>query len=305
MSGYIMDIRKSVGHSTVIQCAASIIILDDQNRVLLGKRSDNHMWGYSGGSVEIDEKIEDCARRELLEEMGIEALNMEFFYVNSGAEVHYVYPNGDEVSNIEIVFICRDWRGEPRMADGEVEELGFFNIDEITVDEISPPIRPVWRKLVERFDELTEMKVGLHDCRIDHAEIKDGVVTFDFPDGFFVLNGKEPKRTGKAKMTCRLADTDMEKPTVYVYVEKDGNVVREDWSERFFQALNRGEFEFEFVTTFNSYERVLYKGYIWSDTAPYHSECEIELHTAEIKYTCEPCKNEPRGRGYGVKRRKK
>nr|MCR5585452.1 hypothetical protein [Lachnospiraceae bacterium] len=183
--------------------------------------------------------------------------------------------------------ICRDWRGEPRAADGEVEELRFFNIDEITVDEISPPIRPVWRKLVERFYELTEMKVGLHDCRTDHAEIKDGVVTFDFPNGFFVLNGKEPKRTGKAKMTCRLADTDMEKPTVYVYVEKDGNAVREDWSDRFFEALNRGEFEFEFVTTFNSYQRVLYKGYIWSDAAPYHRECEIELHTTEIKYACE------------------
>ncbi len=46
MSGYIADIRKLVGHRTVIQCAASIIILDDQNRVLLGKRADNHMWGY-------------------------------------------------------------------------------------------------------------------------------------------------------------------------------------------------------------------------------------------------------------------
>ena len=79
MGGYIQDLRKIVGHRTLIQCAASIIILDDQNRVLLGKRSDNHMWGYSGGSVEIDEKIEDCAKRELLEEMGIEALNMEFF----------------------------------------------------------------------------------------------------------------------------------------------------------------------------------------------------------------------------------
>ncbi len=284
MSGYIADIRKLVGHSTVIQCAASIIVLDDQNRVLLGKRADNHMWGYSGGSVEIDEKIEDCAKRELLEEMGLEALDIEFFCVNSGAEVHYIYPNGDEVSNIEIVFICRDWRGEPAAADGEVEELRFFNVDEITVDEISPPIRPVWRKLVERFDELTEMKVGLHDCRTDHADIRDGAVSFDFPNGFFVLNGREPKRTGRAKMTCRLMDTDMEEPTVYVYTEKDGAVVREDWSDRFFEALNRGEFEFEFVTTFTSYQRVLYKGYIMSDTAPCHRECEIELHTAEIKY---------------------
>ena len=33
--------------------------------MLLGRRSDNHKWGYSGGAVEIDERAEDCARREL------------------------------------------------------------------------------------------------------------------------------------------------------------------------------------------------------------------------------------------------
>ena len=72
------------------------------------------MWGYSGGAVEIDEKIEDCARRELYEEMGITAGELELFYINSGPEAHYVYPNGDEVSNVEVVYICRDYKGEIR-----------------------------------------------------------------------------------------------------------------------------------------------------------------------------------------------
>ena len=67
MSGYIMDLRKIVGHRTLIQCAASIIILDDKNRVLLGRRTDNRLWGYSGGSVEIDEKVEDCAAAAMSE----------------------------------------------------------------------------------------------------------------------------------------------------------------------------------------------------------------------------------------------
>lgn len=39
------------------------------------------MWGYSGGAVEIDEKIEDCARQELYEEMGITAGELELFYI--------------------------------------------------------------------------------------------------------------------------------------------------------------------------------------------------------------------------------
>ncbi len=148
MSGYIMDLRKIVGHRTLIQCAASIIILDDKNRVLLGRRTDNRLWGYSGGSMEIDEKVEDCAKRELMEEMGLIADEIEFFMVNSGPEVHYVYPNGDEVSNIEIIYLCRKWHGEPVPQPEEVEELRFFAANEIDLTMISPPIRPVMKRLL-------------------------------------------------------------------------------------------------------------------------------------------------------------
>ena len=105
MTGYIAEMRELVGHRTLIQCAASIICVDEQGRILLGKRSDNKMWGYSGGAVEIDERVEDCAKRELYEEMGLTAEELTFFYVNSGPEAHYIYPNGDEVSNFEIIYI--------------------------------------------------------------------------------------------------------------------------------------------------------------------------------------------------------
>ena len=71
MTGYIAEMRKLVGHRTVMQCAASIMCVDEQGRLLLGRRTDNHLWGYSGGALEIDEKVEDCARRELEEEMGL------------------------------------------------------------------------------------------------------------------------------------------------------------------------------------------------------------------------------------------
>lgn len=109
------------------------------------------MWGYSGGAVEIDEKIEDCARRELYEEMGITAGELELFYINSGPEAHYVYPNGDEVSNVEVVYICRDYKGEIRPQPEEIEEIRYFSVDEIRMEEISPPIRAVMQKYTETF----------------------------------------------------------------------------------------------------------------------------------------------------------
>ena len=143
MTGYMAEMRKLVGHKTIIQCAASILCVDSDGRVLLGRRADNHKWGYSGGAVEIDERVEDCARRELYEEMGLIADQLEFFCVNSGPEAHYIYPNGDEVSNFEIVYLCRKWHGELKPQDGEMEELRFFTSEEIDLSEISPPIRPV------------------------------------------------------------------------------------------------------------------------------------------------------------------
>ena len=150
MTGYMQEMRKLVGHRTIIQCAASVICVDASGRALLGKRTDNHLWGYSGGSAEIDERAEDCARRELYEEMGLTADELVFFCVNSGPQTHYVYPNGDEVSNFEIVYLCHRWHGEPQARDGEMEELRFFAPEEIELDMISPPTRPVMAAFLQR-----------------------------------------------------------------------------------------------------------------------------------------------------------
>ena len=67
MSGYILELRKVVGHRPLIQTGASVLVEDSEGRILLQLRHDNHCWGYPGGSMEIDEELEDTARRELFE----------------------------------------------------------------------------------------------------------------------------------------------------------------------------------------------------------------------------------------------
>ena len=145
MSSYIADLRKIVGHRTLIHCAGSIIIENEKGEILLGRRTDNHMWGYAGGSIEIDERIEECAKRELFEETGLVADEMTLFMINSGPEVHYVYPNGDEVSNVEIIYLCKKYHGTLKRQEEEIEELRFFALEDVP-DAISPPIRPVVEK---------------------------------------------------------------------------------------------------------------------------------------------------------------
>lgn len=140
MSEYIMDLRKLVGHRPLLQVGASVIVENEKGQVLLQKRADNHCWGYAGGSVELDEVVEEAARRELFEETGLIARELELFGVFSGKDTHYVYPNGDEVSNVDIVYLCRKYDGTLKRQEEEVEELRFFPADALPED-LSPPIR--------------------------------------------------------------------------------------------------------------------------------------------------------------------
>ncbi len=149
MSGYILDLRKIVGHRPLLQVGASVIVQDPEGRILLQLRSDNHCWSYAGGSVELDEVVEEAARRELLEETGLLAETLELYGVFSGKEGHYVYPNGDEVSNVDIVYVCKHYSGTLKCQEGEVDELRFFAPDEIP-ENIFPPIKCVLKQWVEQ-----------------------------------------------------------------------------------------------------------------------------------------------------------
>lgn len=149
MSSYIMDLRSIVGHRPLLQVGASVIVEDEQGRILLQRRSDTHCWGYAGGSVEMDEAVEDAAKRELLEETGLIAERLELFDVLSGKDLHYIYPNGDEVSNVDIVYVCRSFSGTLACEEQEVEELRFFAAGEIP-ENLFPPNRKAIEKWLQQ-----------------------------------------------------------------------------------------------------------------------------------------------------------
>jgi 8-oxo-dGTP pyrophosphatase MutT (NUDIX family) len=119
--GYIEELRRSVGNRAIIMVGAGIILTDSQGQVLLGKRSDNQNWGIPGGSLEPGETLEDAARRETLEETGLEVGSMRLFDVFSGPQFFYTYPNGDQVHNVSVVYESSTYQGELRSSEEHLD----------------------------------------------------------------------------------------------------------------------------------------------------------------------------------------
>ena len=127
---YIMDLRKKIGHQVIICPASSVIIIDKNGRFLLEHRKDDNMYSNIGGSMEIDESVEETAAREMEEETGLKPLHLEFFKVYSGKAFHHYYPNGDEVCYVDTVFICTEYEGELKPEEDEILGLGFYKPEE-------------------------------------------------------------------------------------------------------------------------------------------------------------------------------
>lgn len=149
--GYIMDLRKYVGHQPIMMVSACVLILNEKKQVLLQKRADNGYWGYPGGSMELGESFEECAKREVLEETGLECVELKYFTNMSGEKMHYIYPNGDEVYIAEVVFLCSNYEGELKEQETEVLEQRFFDLQSLP-DNISPMNMEVLQRLVEKMN---------------------------------------------------------------------------------------------------------------------------------------------------------
>ena len=90
----------------------------------------------------------ETLKRELLEELGILPVKYELMGVLSGEELHYIYPNKDEVYVLETLFFVTDYKVVTDKTDDEVNSTTWTYINEIPKD-IHEPDRPVIKRLKE------------------------------------------------------------------------------------------------------------------------------------------------------------
>ena len=129
--GYIMNLRKYVGHEPLIGLGATTLVFNDKKELLLNLRTDTNTWGIPGGSMELYETIEETAIRELKEEADISADELELVTILSGKEYYFEYPNGDKMCTVIVLFKVLNYTGDIKAADNESKQLRFFSLDNL------------------------------------------------------------------------------------------------------------------------------------------------------------------------------
>ncbi|KQV93635.1 NUDIX domain-containing protein [Streptomyces sp. Root369] len=124
---FIRTLRRSIGHDLLWLPGVSAVVLDDDGRVLLHRRSDTGKWSLIGGIPEPGEQPAACAVREVEEETGVHCVVEQVIVVQALKPV--TYDNGDICQYMDISFRCRAVGGEARVNDDESLEVGWFAVD--------------------------------------------------------------------------------------------------------------------------------------------------------------------------------
>ena len=128
---------------TLVVTAA--FIEDPTRGVLLSKRTDGLYkghWEFPGGKLEEDESPEDCLRREIKEELGIE--------IEVGRIKEVVWMPYEGFNLLLLLYRCRLKGGNPKPLG--CEEVCWFKREELRGLRMPPADRELLRRLEGEWD---------------------------------------------------------------------------------------------------------------------------------------------------------
>ncbi|WP_278749738.1 NUDIX hydrolase [Lactobacillus taiwanensis] len=126
---YIKTLRKKVGHEPIILNFSGGILTNNQNEILLQKRSDFNAWGLPGGALEFGESAQEACVREFLEETGLKVRTKSLLGLSTNFIQHY--PNRDVAQAVTIEFVVELVEKTSKEVNSETLDLKCFSKDKL------------------------------------------------------------------------------------------------------------------------------------------------------------------------------
>jgi 8-oxo-dGTP diphosphatase len=131
----------------VIQLRVSVVILIDGRRMLVNRRPEGTYfggwWEWPGGKCLAGESFEDCARRELREEIGLEAVNLQEYDRRQVS-----YPG----RVIELVFFTGKVKPGSKPSADALEHT-WMTVEEVHNLKFLEPNQPVLERLARQLKQ--------------------------------------------------------------------------------------------------------------------------------------------------------
>ncbi len=116
--------------------AASVVVENDEGKLLLIERADNGNWTIPGGAMEFGESLSDTAVREAKEETGfdIEIVGLVGIFTNPNRRIEYT-SNGEVRQEFSVVYRGRPTGGEATLNEEAtaVEWVAPGDLDDLTI----------------------------------------------------------------------------------------------------------------------------------------------------------------------------
>jgi 8-oxo-dGTP diphosphatase len=125
---------------------AAIIL--NESRVLIGRRKPNQAlggyWEFPGGKVENGESLVDCLKRELQEELGVNAkVSQDIFML-----VDHTHDGGE----IQLIAMLADI-GDQQPVGTVHDFLAWAPIEELLSYKLAPADIPIAQKIIQKFSQ--------------------------------------------------------------------------------------------------------------------------------------------------------
>lgn len=146
MSPFYRQLRSKLGHALLMMPGVAAVIRDARGRILLQERSSEEGWSLPAGAIEPGESPDDAIRREVREETGLLIEPHEIVGVFGGTEFRHVYPNGDEVEYVVVLYRCIVVGGSSKPIDPETKSLRYFAEREMPTLSLPYPTAALFNK---------------------------------------------------------------------------------------------------------------------------------------------------------------